>query len=225
MSDIEQQSSSTGILITRVRGYRAFNAIFFAGRRVKLDRALAREVGPRLGDRVLDIGCGPGNFASTLGVTVGSGGSVVGIDPSKPMVDHATARSSDRNVRFERGLAQELPYPDESFEVVTSTFVMHHIPEACRGDAVAEMYRVLRPGGSLLLADMFPLDSIRTGLVRALSAATTHRGRHEGADESDPFESVDVHNYIAPLESVGFEEIRFRPVKPSTGCLLARKPA
>ncbi|NLE82527.1 MAG: methyltransferase domain-containing protein [Rhodococcus sp.] len=225
MSDIEQQESSTGILITRVRGYRLFNAIFFAGRRSKLDRALAREADPRPGDRVLDIGCGPGNFTSTLGATVGSGGSVVGIDPSNPMVEHATARSTGNNVHFERGAAQELPYADESFDVVTSTFVMHHIPEACRGDALAEMYRVLRPGGSLLLADMFPLDPIRTGLVRALSVATTHRGRHEGVEESDPFESVDVHRYIAPLESAGFEEIRFRPVKPSTGCLLARKPA
>lgn len=204
-----------------MRGYRIFNAIFFAGRRVKLDRALAREVRP--GDRVLDIGCGPGEFASTLGATMGSGGSVVGIDPSDPMVEHATARHSDHNVHFETGVAQELPYADESFDMVTSTFVMHHIPEARRVDALAEMYRVLRPGGSLLLADMFPLDRVRTGLVVALSAATTRRGRHAGAEKSDPFESVDVHNYIAPLASVGFEQIRFRPVKPSTGCLVARK--
>lgn len=57
---------------------------------------------------------------------------------------------------FTVGTAQELPLPDASFDVVTCTLAMHHIPARRREDALAEMYRVTRPGGRLLVADFDP---------------------------------------------------------------------
>ena len=60
------------------------------------------------------------------------------------------------NCSFVVGAAQDLPWPDRSFDVVASTLAAHHIPEAARQDALGEMYRVLRPGGALLVADFRP---------------------------------------------------------------------
>jgi demethylmenaquinone methyltransferase/2-methoxy-6-polyprenyl-1,4-benzoquinol methylase len=58
---------------------------------------------------------------------------------------------------FAVGVAQDLGLPDASFDVVTCTLAMHHIPARQRQAAFAEMYRVTRPGGRLLTADMAPM--------------------------------------------------------------------
>lgn len=111
-------------------------------------------------------------------------------------------------------------------DVVTSTFVMHHIPEDQREVALAHMFRVLRPGGRLVRADMHPLDRARTGAVRILARVATHRHGPSAEDgaAADPFDAVDVRNYSDTLCGIGFETVEFRPVKPSTGCLVAVKP-
>lgn len=60
------------------------------------------------------------------------------------------------NCSFVVGMAQDLPWPDRSVDVVASTLAAHHIPEAARQDAFGEIYRVLRPGGARLVADFRP---------------------------------------------------------------------
>ena len=70
------------------------------------------------------------------------------------------------------GVAQDLPLPDRSFDVVTSTLAVHHIPGAARQDAFGQMLRVLRPGGTLLVADLRP-----SGRRHSLHSLVT-AGRH-----------------------------------------------
>src|SRR6185437_8118672 len=65
-------------------------------------------------------------------------------------------RHADPALTFTVGTAQDLPLPDASFDVVTSTLAIHHIPARRRQDALAEIYRVTKPGGRLLLADFDP---------------------------------------------------------------------
>ena len=133
----------------------AVTHIAFCGRRRRVYTRITVLSGARPGDRVLDIGCGGGYLARLLAAAVTPGGRVTGLDTSAPAIGYARRRAP-ANCSFVVGMAQGLPLPDQSFDVVASTLAAHHIPQAARRRAFGEMYRVLRPGGALLAADFRP---------------------------------------------------------------------
>lgn len=206
MFRIEQEAH--GLLITNPRGYRVFTTMFFGGRR-RHDAAVAAASSARSGHRALDIACGPGSLAVALADRVGPGGEVLGVDAAPEMVDYARAHCRRPNCRFEYGVAQALDLPDRSFDVVTCTFAMHHIPAGDRGAAIAEMWRVLRPGGTLLLADLASVG-LHGLLTRVLS-------RHVDAAE------IDIRRYREMLADSGFQNIDTALIRPSTRILTAVK--
>jgi SAM-dependent methyltransferase len=101
------------------------------------------------GERVLDVGSGPGFLAAEMAEDVGPDGSVVGVDPSDSML--ALARGQAANVEFRAGGAGDLPVADGSFDVVVSTQVLEYVEDIA--GALAEARRVLRPGGRLMVLD------------------------------------------------------------------------
>lgn len=105
---------------------------------------------------MLDVGCGPGYLTALAARAVSPGGEAVGIDPSAPMINRARRVRGSANCSFELGKAEALAAPDESFDVVVSSLALHHVPEPERATAVREMFRVLRPGGRIVLADYHP---------------------------------------------------------------------
>jgi len=105
----------------------------------------------RSGEHVLDVGCGPGLLAQTLAQTVGPSGAVTGIDVSDSLLDHARTLSMAAPAIFLRADATALPMPDASVDVVVSTQVLEYVPDVAA--ALAEMWRVLRPGGRVALLD------------------------------------------------------------------------
>jgi ubiquinone/menaquinone biosynthesis C-methylase UbiE len=109
-------------------------------------KRLAVEIGISAGERVLDVGCGTGRLAQWLAERVGASDAVVGIDPLEERV--ALARARAPGIRFEVGRAEELgALSDGSFDVVCMSSVFHWIGD--RAKALAEVHRVLRPGGRL----------------------------------------------------------------------------
>lgn len=78
-----------------------------------------------------------------------------GVDASGPMITAARSKAARQAlpVRFEVAAAQQLPFPDESFDAVATSLMIHHLPAADRQGAVIEMLRVLRPGGPLVIAE------------------------------------------------------------------------
>jgi arsenite methyltransferase len=101
------------------------------------------------GERVLDIGSGPGFLAEEMAAEVGPEGGVHGVDPSESMLAIARRRASP--VQYAVGDAVALPYEDATFDAVIATQVYEYVPDMPA--ALAEARRVLKPGGRLLILD------------------------------------------------------------------------
>jgi arsenite methyltransferase len=106
------------------------------------------------GEAVLDMGCGAGVDTLVAAMMVGPGGRAVGIDLTPEMLDRAKAnleKTSLQNVSFQEGSAEELPFPDGTFDVVISNGVFNLVPDKLR--ALKEIFRVLKHRGRLMMAD------------------------------------------------------------------------
>ncbi|GAA3470068.1 methyltransferase domain-containing protein [Nonomuraea roseola] len=141
--------------ILRPRLYEMVSEIGFAGRRRLVSIRLVALSGARRGDHVLDVGCGTGYLTRLLARRVGPEGHVTGLDVAQPMIEHARARAPG-TCAYVLGEAQALPFPDARFDVLVSCLAVHHLPAAARGTALREMFRVLRPGGRLLIVELRP---------------------------------------------------------------------
>lgn len=150
-----EHGQGSGVMM-RSRGYDLVGTVLFGGRRRRAYRELVLRSGVRPGDRVLDVGCGTGYLTALLAEAVGPAGAAVGVDPSEAMVAQASEVRSGTGARFVVGFAESLALEDGAFDVVTSSLALHHIDEDQRQAAAAEMARVLRPGGRVLVADFQP---------------------------------------------------------------------
>ncbi len=104
------------------------------------------------GERVLDVGVGPGLLAHEMAGVVGEDGQVAGIDASKPMVEMTRRRCAAQPwTDFRAADATKLPFANASFDAVISTQVYEYVPEI--QVALAEAFRVLKPGGRILILD------------------------------------------------------------------------
>jgi ubiquinone/menaquinone biosynthesis C-methylase UbiE len=149
--------------------------IAFAGRRGRVYRRIVSLSGVRPGDSALDVGSSSGYLARKLADAAGPAGHVTGVDPSEAAIAYARRRPRP-GATFTVGLAQDLDLPDSSFDVVTCTLAIHHIPARKREAAFGEMYRVTKPGGRLLAADFDPSRRrlpLHPGARRTRHAAAT----------------------------------------------------
>ena len=136
-----------------------------------VDLALELKPDPRT---VLDIGCGTGYLLRQLSARLADSCQLVGIDPAPLMIDVAQASTSDDRLRFEFGVAEQLPFPEDFFDLVVSTTSFDHWSSQEAG--LRECARVLKPGGRLVLVDQFSLWLLPSLLVgRRGKARTTHR--------------------------------------------------
>jgi arsenite methyltransferase len=117
-------------------------------------RRLVRDaVAARPGERILDVGCGPGYYVAELAEQVGEGGSVVGVDSSAPMLAVAAERCAElAGTEFAEGDATALPVEDGGFDAVVSVQVLEYVPDV--EAALAEIRRALKPGGRVVLWDV-----------------------------------------------------------------------
>jgi ubiquinone/menaquinone biosynthesis C-methylase UbiE len=121
-------------------------------RHAKQDAISALRLDP--GETLLDVGCGYGADVIEVARLLAPGGAVIGIDISEAMVSEALRRAQglNLNVDFRVGDACDLPFPDASFDACRAETVLQHVPEP--DVAFAEMVRVVKPGGRIVLLDM-----------------------------------------------------------------------
>jgi ubiquinone/menaquinone biosynthesis C-methylase UbiE len=155
---------TTGKTIHGAHRYDLFVALLTLGRAGALrDRTieLAR-ITP--GEDVLDAGCGTGEIAMRAKVRTGPTGSVAGIDPAPEMIAMARQKAARAGLEIDYRVAaaEALPFADATFDVAVSSLMMHHLPEDLKPRALAEIGRVLNPGGHLVVVD-FQRPSSRLG--------------------------------------------------------------
>jgi len=144
------------------------------------------------GGIALDVGSGPGNVTASLARAAGPDGLALGVDISEPMLTRAVRAEAGPQVGFLRADAQRLPLRDNSFDAVVSIAVLQLIPDPAA--ALAEMARVLRPGGRL--AVMVPTAGRAARFWRMLP--------NTGAHAFDDDEIADI------LEDHGFASVRVK---------------
>jgi SAM-dependent methyltransferase len=127
-----------------------------------------RQLGLAAGSRVLDAGSGLGEVARDLAGLVQPGGAVVALDRSADVTAAASARHDGGPVDYVVGDLERLDFPDDSFDAARTERALQHMPDPDR--AIAEMVRVVKPGGRICLIDTdwssLTADGLRPGLIR-----------------------------------------------------------
>src|SRR6266566_3471495 len=150
------------------------------------------------GEQVLDVGCGTGTLAMEVARRVGRAGRVAGVDPGTQQIARARRSAARRHVPidFQIGMIEQLPFPDQSFDVVLATLMMHHLPASLKRQGLAEIARVLKPGGRLVIAD-FKRKQERQG-----RAARFHAG------------GSSIQDLAALASDAGFSEVETEEMQP-----------
>ncbi len=184
-------------------------------------RGLLESLGPLSGKRLLDIGCGTGTFLIMLQHAFPDA-QLDGVDgdPQIPETARGKAGALGLNIVFSEAMSYSMPYPDASFDAVTTTLMLHHLDREAKKATAREMYRVLKPGGLLAGLDF---GEPRGPLGRGLRPITRHFERV--ADNLDGFLPVmfeqagftgytELSHYI--LDSVAL----FRAARPQASQIL-----
>jgi demethylmenaquinone methyltransferase / 2-methoxy-6-polyprenyl-1,4-benzoquinol methylase len=216
--DSEEFATQVRGMFDRIAGvYDLMNSAMTAGlhhqwRERAVDRA---NVGP--GSDALDVCCGTGDLALALRRRIGPDGRVVGCDFSEPMLDLARQKSGEEGLAVEFGWADalDLPYGDKSFDAVTVGFGARNLADLEKG--LAEMARVLRPGGRLAILEITrpqrePLSTFYSlwfdRMVPVLGAVAGDQDAYSYLPES-------VRSFPEPealaamIDGAGFNEIRW----------------
>lgn len=166
------------------------------GRQLRQRTIMLADLQP--GEAVLDVGCGTGTLAIEAQRGAGSTGRVVGIDPSEGQIARARVKAARRKLptEFQIGVIEQLAFPDQTFDVVLSSLMMHHLPASLKRQGLAEIVRVLKPGGRLVIADFTRKQE------RAPQAARFHAG------------GSSLHDLAALVADVGLSEVETEHMPP-----------
>lgn len=130
----------------------------------------------KLGEQVLEVGCGTGSLAIAAAQCTGTTGNVFGIDPAPKMIEIAQRKADQKGLDIDLrvGAIEKLPYSDNTFDIVLSSLMMHHLPDHLKSIGMTEVNRVLKPGGRLAIVE---LDSSRFSLINFIHGQTSSENR------------------------------------------------
>jgi ubiquinone/menaquinone biosynthesis C-methylase UbiE len=199
----ETSKATKGLVLDQGRSYDlvewVVDPLLFRGQLRALRRKSVELARLQPGEQALDVGCGTGTLALTVQALVGEAGRVCGIDPGAQQIARARAKAARRHAPLELqiGVIEELPFPDQTFDVVFSTLMMHHLPAPLRRQGLAEIARMLKPGGRLVIAD-FTRKQERAG-----RAARFHAG------------GSSLQELTALVQEAGFSRVDTEAMQPA----------
>jgi arsenite methyltransferase len=126
-------------------------AAYRAPELIRQREATLQRLSLKPGERVVDIGCGPGFLCESMAAAVGPAGCVVGIDISDDLIRFAAGNKTGNTIDYRIGDATALPVDTAQFDLAVSTQVLEYVANA--DTALGEMFRVLRPGGRAFIFD------------------------------------------------------------------------
>lgn len=136
---------------------------------MRIRKNLLAQMGDLNGKRILDVGCGTGSLSIMI-KQMYPAADVTGLDGDPQILE--TARSKAKNdeleIQFEQGMSFDLPYPDASFEIVLTSFMLHHLERNDKQKTAMEAFRVLRPGGQLFGVDFVEPQNFSGKAIRSL---------------------------------------------------------
>ena len=216
----EKAGRVAGVFHSVADNYDLMNDLMSAGIHRLWKHMTIEMSGVRKGHKVLDIAGGTGDLAAKFSKIVGSEGSVVLADINESMLKVGRDRLIDRgiteNVTFSQADAQYLPFPDNTFNVITIAFGLRNVTD--KDMALRSMLRVLKPGGKLLILEFSkPTSSLLSKIYDTYSFNVLPRLGKVFANDSDSYkdlaESIRMHpdqsTLLQMLDSAGFENTDF----------------
>jgi ubiquinone/menaquinone biosynthesis C-methylase UbiE len=171
------------------------------GREHILRRMTVELAGVKAGDTVLEVGCATGTLTLATKQAAGPSGKVYGIDIIPGMIEASQRKAAQANVEitFQLGSIDSLPFPDNHFDEVMCSFMIFHMSDKTQRKGIAEIQRVLKPGGRLLALDLaLPPQPFQRWIARKLL----------GFSAED-----DLRDLIPLMEASGFSNLEYGPAK------------
>ena len=173
---------TTGRTIGWAGHYDLMVQLMTLGKAKTLRQATIEQARLQLGEIVLDVGCGTGDLTLLAKQRVGGAGRVCGIDAAPGMIDVARRKAQRAGIEIDYRVEaiEERTFPYQTFDGVLSSLMMHHLPDDLKPRALAEIKRVLKPGGRVLIADLKrPTDWLGRQLMRVLMHGHVQRGAQD----------------------------------------------
>jgi ubiquinone/menaquinone biosynthesis C-methylase UbiE len=198
---VDEDQSMTSAMEKMVPSYDSYMRKMTLGREQALREMTVNLAQVKPGDCILEVGCGTGTLTLAAKRQAGPSGKAFGIDVIPGMIELSQRKAAQANedVTFQLGSIDDIPFSENLFDVVMCSFMIFHMSEDTRRKGIAEIYRVLKPKGRLLVLDLaLPTQPLSRTIAQMLLGGMLQH---------------DLRELLPLMEASGFSDVEIAPVK------------